>query len=127
MKHPVTPDGRYFVVRGRLWRMANPDLADDERASLVKRLMAARRAVRDAEADKDPDAEAAAHRAVDEVKRALGERGPVWWTDGAPDFNRHMAKNTPYAAWYAKLLAAGLTGPRQDIPGTHRRSNRARR
>jgi len=24
MKHPVTPDGRYFVVRGRLWRMSNP-------------------------------------------------------------------------------------------------------
>lgn len=23
--HPVTPDGRYFVVRGRLWRMANPE------------------------------------------------------------------------------------------------------
>ncbi len=22
MKLPVTPDGRYFVVRGRLWRMA---------------------------------------------------------------------------------------------------------
>jgi hypothetical protein len=26
VKHPVTPDGRYIVVRGRLWRMANPDL-----------------------------------------------------------------------------------------------------
>ena len=23
--YPVTPDGRYFVVRGRLWRMTNPD------------------------------------------------------------------------------------------------------
>ncbi|NHZ89888.1 hypothetical protein F2P45_12815 [Massilia sp. CCM 8733] len=34
---------------------------------------------------------------------ALGERGPVWWTDGAPDFNRRMAANTPYAAWYAGL------------------------
>ena len=27
----------------------------------------------------------AAHRAVDRVKRALGERGPVWWKDGALD------------------------------------------
>ena len=26
LKHPVTPDGRYFVVRGKLWRMANPNL-----------------------------------------------------------------------------------------------------
>lgn len=127
MKHPVTPDGRYFVVRGRLWRMASPDLPEDERVSLVKRLMAARRAVRDAKADKDPDAEVAAHRAVDEVKRALGERGPVWWNDGTPDFNRHMAKNTPYAGWYAKVLVAGLKSPRQDTPDTHRRSNRVHR
>lgn len=127
MKHPVTPDGRYFVVRGRLWRMASPDLADDERASLVKRLMAARRAVRDAKADEDPELEAAAHRAVDEIKRALGERGPVWWTDGAPDLNRHMARTTPYAEWYAKVVAAGLKGSRQGTPDRSRRSNRARR
>ncbi|MHC4044596.1 hypothetical protein [Bradyrhizobium sp. 23AC] len=127
MKHPVTPDGRTFVVRGRLWRMANPDLADDERAALVKRLMAVRRAVRDAKADKDLDLEAAAHREVDEVKRALGERGPVWWKDGAPDFSRHMARNTPYAAWYAKVLAAGVKSPRQGTPDMNRRSNRGHR
>ena len=24
LKHPVTPDGRYFVVRGKLWQLANP-------------------------------------------------------------------------------------------------------
>jgi hypothetical protein len=101
MKHPVTPDGRYFVVRGRLWRMANPALDAAERTRLTKRLMAARRAVRSAKLAADPAAEAAAHRAVDEAKRALGERGPVWWTDGAPDYNRHMAKTTPYAAWWA--------------------------
>ena len=46
---------------------------------------------------------ASAHNAVDEIKRALGERGPVWWDDGSPDLNRHMAKNTPYADWYASL------------------------
>ncbi len=103
MKHPVTPDGRYFVVRGRLWRMANPDLDEADRADLVGRLMAARRAVRDAKATADRDAEAAAHRTVDEVKWALGERGPVWWDDGSPDLNRHMAKNTPYAEWHAKF------------------------
>ena len=83
--------------------MANPKLNEAERADLVGRLMAARRAVRDAKKANDPDAEAAAHRAVDEVKRALGERGPVWWDDGSPDLNRHMAKNTPYADWYASV------------------------
>jgi len=24
---------------------------------------------------------------------AVGERGPVWWTDGAPDLNRHLVHN----------------------------------
>jgi hypothetical protein len=33
--HPVTPDGRYFVVNGRLWRMSNPLLPLDERVRLV--------------------------------------------------------------------------------------------
>jgi len=103
VKHPVTPDGRYFVVRGRLWRMANPNLDEAERADLVGRLMAARRAVRDAKKAGDRDAEAAAHGTVDELKRALGERGPVWWDDGSPDNNRRLVKNTPYADWYASV------------------------
>ena len=34
------------------------------------------------------------------AKTALGERGPVWWTDSAPDYNRKMAMSTPYAGWY---------------------------
>ena len=25
------------------------------------------------------------------------------WTDGEPDVNRHMVKNTNYAAWFAAL------------------------
>lgn len=83
--------------------MANPGLDEAERADLVGRLMAARRAVRGARKAADLDAEATAHRAVDEVKQALGERGPVWWDDGSPDLNRFMAKNTLFAEWYAKL------------------------
>ena len=99
----MTPDGRYFVVRGRLWRTANPDLDEGDRTDLVGRLMAARRAVRDAKKADDTEAEAAAHRAVDEAKRALGQRGPLWWDDGSPDLNQHMAKSTPYATWFAGL------------------------
>lgn len=94
---PTTPDGRYIVVRGRLWRAANPHLPDAERQRLVNELMAARRSVGSA---KDADKRKAARARVDAAKHALGERGPVWWDDGAPDFNRHMAKNTPYAAWW---------------------------
>jgi hypothetical protein len=111
MKHPVTPDGRYFVVRGRLWRMANPNLGEAKRDDFVHRLMAARRAVREAKRHSDRDVESDAHKAVDAVKRALGERGPVWWDDGAPDLNRHMAKNTPYAQSYAKI---GRSRPKGD-------------
>ena len=101
--YPHTPDGRYFVVKGRLWRTSNPHLAPEERERLVKRLMDARREVGHAKKAGDLIAERAARSQVDAAKRALGERGPVWWDDGAPDYNRRMAANTPYAAWYAAL------------------------
>ncbi len=107
--HPVTPDGRYFVVAGRLWRMSNPELPPGERQALVDRLMRARRQVGVALKAGDKEAEGQARTEVDAAKHALGERGPVWWTDGAPDFNRRMAANTPYAAWYM-ALAAGEPG-----------------
>jgi len=100
VQHPRTPDGHYFV-RGRLWRTSKPDLDEDERQQLVGELMAARRAVRDAAGGLV--ATAAGRAAVDAAKVALGERGPVWWGDGAPDYNRHSARTTPYAAWYASV------------------------
>jgi len=106
----TTPDGRYIVVRGRLWRTANPNLPEEERSRLVTRLMDARRAVRATRTAGDSGGEDAAHRAVDEAKHALGERGPVWWTDGSPDLNRKMARNTPYAEWYADVGMEGSIG-----------------
>ena len=60
--------------------------------------MDARRAVGAAKKSGDAAAEKAARANVHEAKVALGERGPVWWDDGAPDFNRYLVKNTPYAA-----------------------------
>ncbi|KQP46612.1 hypothetical protein ASF31_05220 [Brevundimonas sp. Leaf280] len=102
-RHPTTPDGRYFVVRGRLWRCSNPALSAEARDELVHDLMSARRAVRTALTAEDMDALAGARGSVDKAKVGLGERGPVWWTDGSPDLNRHMARNTPYADWFANL------------------------
>ena len=93
-----TQDGRYIIVRGRLWRATNPNLSNAVRDRLVKDLMAARSAVGGARRAGDKKALAAAGQAVDQAKVALGERGPVWWDDGAPDYNRHLVKNTPYAA-----------------------------
>lgn len=92
-----------MVVRGRLWRVANPHLPQDERAALVSALMAARRHVKTAMAADDRDALVAARHSVNAAKIALGERGPVWWNDGAKDFNRHLVKNTPYQQWYEQL------------------------
>ena len=93
--YPVTPDGRYFVVRGRLWRLSDPSLEPANREQLVRELMTARR-LRD-------------RAGVDTAKRGLGERGPVWWTDDAPDWNRHLAKNTPYADWWADQMPPDTT------------------
>jgi hypothetical protein len=107
LKHPMTPDGRYFVVRGRLWRLANPAIGPERKAALVRNLTAARRAVKDAKSSGAQNCEAEAHRAVDIAKQALGERGPVWWNDGAPDLNRQRVKDTPYAAWYAQECHGG--------------------
>ena len=98
----LTPDRRYLVVQGRsgprLWRAANPDLPSDLHSELVKNLMNARRAIRNARGD--VKAIALARSAVDQAKQALGERGPVWWTDGQPDLNRHLVMNTPYRKWW---------------------------
>ena len=84
-------------MRGRLWRAANPNLPDIERQKLVDRLMAARRAVAAARRSGDGEAEKQARQEVHAARRGLGERGPVWWDDGAPDYNRHLLRNTPYA------------------------------
>ena len=99
-EYPQTPDGRYFVARGRLWRRTNPNLPESERRAQVKALMRARNAVRLAG---DEAAEREARAAVHAAKVALGERGPVWWDDGAPDENRHAPWNTSYAAWWEGL------------------------
>ncbi|UNK57980.1 hypothetical protein MNQ95_02385 [Pseudoxanthomonas daejeonensis] len=98
-----TPDRRYLVVRGRLWRASNPGLADDVRDRLVRQLMDARRGVRDALREGDAARLRAARAAVQAAKVGLGERGPVWWADGAKDHNRHLARNSPYADWYLGL------------------------
>jgi len=103
MTYPVTPDGRYFVVRGRLWRTTNPALPEPTRIRLTGELMSARRAVLAAQRSGSDDALRKARSEVDAAKIALGERGPVWWSDGAPDYNRHLARNTPYAHWFAGL------------------------
>lgn len=83
--YPHTPDGRYFVSKGRLWRTTNPALPDDVRRA------------------EDDAATRDARARVQEAKEALGERGRVWWDDGAPDQTQTAPKNSTYADWWASL------------------------
>jgi len=95
-----TPDRRYFVVRGRLWRLSNPFLDPATHERLVRDLMNARRRIK---TSTNQETRNAARLRIDAAKRALGERGAVWWSDGAPDYNRQLAVDTPYASWYTQV------------------------
>jgi hypothetical protein len=94
-----TPDRRYLVVRGRLWRLNNPYLDSATHERLVRELMNAGRTI---ETSTNPEARNAARLRIDAAKRALGERGDVWWDDGAPDYNCRLIVDTPYASWYTQ-------------------------
>jgi len=37
------------------------------------------------------------------AKEALGEAGPVWWNDGAPDYSGLAPEDTPYGDWWRSL------------------------
>ncbi|MBX9246098.1 hypothetical protein ICW40_14950 [Actinotalea ferrariae] len=87
-------------MRGRLWRRRDPRLSREDVETLTRELMAARRAKGAAMRAGDDGAREAARLRVDAAKVALGERGPVWWDDDAPDLTRRMARTTGYAAWF---------------------------
>ena len=96
--YPVTPDGRYFVAKDRLWRRTDPRLSEADRKAAVSALMKARRAVRFA---RTQEKERAARDAVQAAKVRLGERGPVWWNDGAQDETGRAPWNSSYKVWWA--------------------------
>jgi hypothetical protein len=111
----VTPDGRYIVVEGRLWRASDPRLPDDLRQRLVDELMSARRAVRAALKADDAEALKSARSRVQGAKEALGERGEVWWDDGAPDFNRGLIVTSPYADWWVGQGGESAGGGKKKV------------
>jgi hypothetical protein len=76
-------------------------LSEERRLALVSELGRARAAVKAARRAGLSLVEPG--QAVDRAKVDRGERGTVWWADGAPDFNRHLANNTPYAEWFEGL------------------------
>ena len=101
-RYPRTPDGRYFVSKGRLWRTTNPGLPEAEREKWVSELMRARGDV--ARFRGDAEAVREARSRVHRAKVALGERGPPWWDDdGTEDVLRHAPWNTRYREWWEGL------------------------
>lgn len=113
MRYPNTPDGRYFVVKGKLWRCSNPNLPEAVREEETAKLMRGRNAVQRAQRACDAGALAVARKTVDRAKIALGERGPVWWSDGSPDYNRYKVSNTPYADWFKTVVESDAYA---DVP-----------
>ena len=99
----TTPDGRYIVIQGRLWRAANPSLSAEAKVRHMRELLNGRRALKAAKTSGDEAAITAARKIIAGAQAGLGERGKVWWKDGAPDLNRTLAKNSPYADWFAAV------------------------
>jgi hypothetical protein len=97
----TTPDGRYIVIQARLWRAPNPTLSAERKIRYMRGLLNGRRALKAAKLSGDEAAITAARQMVALAQVGLGERGKVWWQDGAPDLNRTLVKNSPYAQWYA--------------------------
>ena len=93
MSHPVTPDGRYFVVRGRLWRCSDPHLKSEERDALTRELMSARRekgrAMREGDAQ-GLDADDRQHQEQDSQGQGLERPSPARGSLGRlePSFGR---------------------------------------
>nr|WP_261368145.1 hypothetical protein [Pseudosulfitobacter koreense] len=96
-----------------MWRTTDPALPDDVRRAAIKRLMRARMDVR--RAGDDDEALREARGRVQEAKEALGERGPVWWDDGAPDETQRAPWNSSYADWWAGLDAEAREKGGQDF------------
>ena len=87
--------------------MSDPGLDEDARQTLVNRLMTARRDVKHFK--EDPIKLKKARAKVYAAKVALGERGPVWWTDASPDENRKLVKNSSYNEWWIKEAQTSST------------------
>jgi hypothetical protein len=57
----------------------------------------------------------AARALVGSAKVALGERGPVWWEDGSPDFNRYHVRKHALCGWALQLKAPERHAYRETI------------
>ena len=68
----LTPDGRYLILRGRLWRATKPHLSKEEDYVLVKSLLQGRRMKGVAMRANYAHVQERARQEVDQVKRQFG-------------------------------------------------------
>jgi hypothetical protein len=104
VQYPVTPDGRYFVVRGLPVLTTDPTLPADEARPAHPGVDDRPARGRGARArGGNPEETRQARAAVRRGQAGAGERGPVCGATAQPTTTGRMAKNTPYAQWYAAL------------------------
>jgi hypothetical protein len=70
------PKTAFITVDGRRWRTSDPEIPAQLRQQLVNELMAARRAVRNAQ---NRSVIGRSRGRVNDAKLALGKRGRGWW------------------------------------------------
>ncbi|MFY0581759.1 hypothetical protein ACN28S_52525 [Cystobacter fuscus] len=100
-KPPTTPDGRYFVMKGVLWRCSDPGLGPKQRALLVEALMHARRDVGRALRAGDSEAER---------RRAPVSTRPRWRSGSGARRGGRMALRTSTATgWKTRPMPRGST------------------
>ena len=73
----TTPDGRYLVIQGRLWRAPNPALPAHAKVQCMRELLNGRRALKAAKASGDEDAIATARKQVARAQVGQGTNRQV--------------------------------------------------
>jgi len=73
----TTPDGRYIVIQGRLWRAPNPALPAERKVKYMRDLLNGRRALKAAKLSGDEAAITAARRPRSASASAAGCGGPT--------------------------------------------------
>jgi hypothetical protein len=82
--------------------MSDPKLNEFERRKLKAKLGLLRTRGRVAHLSGDDLLVQELRHEIDRIKQALGERGPVWWADGTPDYNGRLVTASPYASWWSQ-------------------------
>jgi len=95
----ITQDGRYIIANGVLYRTPNPNLTDEQILKLSKIVSLTRKEYH------FPRKGLSKKHLRENLRDVEKDRsGEIWWTDGAPDYNRTRLSKSPYYEWYLDLI-----------------------